>query len=384
VNAMHLRYPLHAIVGTDINADLASLSVLLDAQLAPSAPGLTVGELCLIGPRHLPHLMLRGLQSGKAVTSAPDNPRARAWGVYLPPDVPESDTPLLMFFRQIDHLGNRPVLVKEEHLRPGELVVVPATSEVIAAVSLDGAAGVERLLWHFWEGISAEEILPPCSRSISNTDLGERPFVPGPQVALKAPWLTSGVEVEMLFGPNRSSFQLGPMLSEEDHAQLVVALRAAPWLRREGEIYTQDSLDVLSWVRSGSGPGALAPLMARLTDSALVDRVARMCGTPLTRIREVYAYRLRAGERILVHADGTVGGQLLVRVNWLIQVPTARTVDLRFWNPASDKEAVIYPSRANCATVFQMGEANPHDVAPVPDDADADRINIVMTFGHDE
>ena len=381
---MHLRYPLHAIVGPNLDAGLTSVSNLLDARLAPAAPGLTVDEFRLIGPRHLPHLMLRGTQFNEALAQTAADPRARAWGVYLPSDVCESEAPLLMFFRQVDHLGNRPVLVREEHLRPGELVVVPATSEVIAAVALDGAPGVERLVWYFWEGSPTEATVPASGRKMSNTELGERQLIPGPQIAVRAPWLTSGVEVEMPFGPNRSSFQLGPMLSDEDQEQLAAALRSAPWLRREGEIYTQDSLDLLAWVRFGSGPPALAPLLDRLTDPRLIDRVARMCGTSLTRIREVYAYRLRAGERILVHADGTAGGQLLVRLNWLIQVPSGRTDDLRFWNPESVTPAVVYPSRANCATVFEMGEANPHDVAPIPDGADAERINIVMTFGHGE
>ena len=131
---MQLRYPVHVLAGSDPGSALARLSALLGAErVAPCAPGVAAGELCLVGPRHLPHMMLRGTRFGDAVADAPSDPRARAWGVHLPPDVAEADAPLLMFFRQVEHLGNRPVLVKEEHLRPGELVVVPATSEVICS-----------------------------------------------------------------------------------------------------------------------------------------------------------------------------------------------------------------------------------------------------------
>ncbi|MBK7694307.1 MAG: hypothetical protein IPI30_08275 [Saprospiraceae bacterium] len=69
-------------------------------------------------------------------------------------------------------------------------------------------------------------------------------------------------------------------------------------------------------------------------------------------------------------------------MNWLIQNPSTPKEDMRFWNPFNKEEdVVIYQAIENSITIFKIGDETPHDIAPIPEITDKDRINIVLTYG---
>ena len=110
--------------------------------------------------------------------------------------------------------------------------------------------------------------------------------------------------------------------------------------------------------------------------------MTKLSGLNLSALREVYAFHMQSNEFITKHADSTLNGQLLVRFNWLLQNPTERNYDLRFWKgKASEKPITRYKAIPNSATVFYVGDTTPHDLTPLPENCDKDRYNIVLTFG---
>ena len=100
-------------------------------------------------------------------------------------------------------------------------------------------------------------------------------------------------------------------------------------------------------------------------------------------MNEIYAFKMRRGERIDFHADGTRDNQLLVRMNWALELPdpNERPYDMRFTKPLiSDTNVYACPTIENSAIIFKVGQLAPHDVAPIPDNSSKDRINILLTL----
>lgn len=299
-----------------------------------------------------------------------------------------------MAYRSIPALGNRPVLVRENHLKPGELVIVPESSEMIVVLAIEADDGdlATQLEWYVWsvhhhsvvhEIESAPPEEPPA---FANEPAEPRAgaVIAGPQLRFDRPLLTQR-SVDETFPLNAAQpwVQLGPILDDVDYSCLLTELRAAQWERREGEIYTQDSFDLLAWCRQRTASTHLIDVIRRLTSPEFLSQVARLTEVPFVSLRELYAYRLLPDERILIHGDGTDGGDLVLRMNLLIQAPENRPIDFRFWNPSYPERApVVFGAVPNCAVFFLMGPETPHDILPVPTAATLPRLNLIMTFGN--
>lgn len=281
--------------------------------------------------------------------------------------------------------------MSEQQLQPGELIVV--TEHCNSFVTLLPYEVTEvlpsSLQWFAWRGNLTLETSSPVIHKSDRAMTPPRdpmtPFVnPGPVVRATRPWLSDPhPDIAFKLTSETPSFQLSPLLSAKAFEALAIALSAAPWTRRVGDIYTQDSLNLLAWSQTSNCPGIVKKIVGQLQDPALIEKVAKVTGIPVTARRELTCYRLRPGDRILNHADTTCGGQLRVRINWLLQVPDPekRPWDFRFWNPDfSENPPVVYSAQPNCAVFFLMGKETPHDIPVVPDNT-RERINVVMTFG---
>lgn len=385
---MDIRYPIHAHVDANPEAALERLATLVDGvAVRYASPGLSHGPLVLVGPRRNEAAnRLIALRTGQPEISPPTEAAPEpvvAWAVHLSPQTPSAQAPVVMVYRFVPALGGAPVLITENRMIPGELVFVPESSETIVTIALYPECDPAGLTWHSVIGST------PASRSLPSIAITavrepEGPTLQPDCIALSAPLFGKEEPAELdLLGEHCRSVQVAPVLDWHEHEVLQEYLSRAPWQRREGDIYSQDSLDIVQWVLAGDGPRELVDLVERLQSTAVVKRVARLTGQAITKTHEVFSYRLRPGERILVHSDSTEGGELLLRINWLVASPTGREFDMRFWDPENPQAPVqLYSARPNSATVFLLGDETPHDVAPIPWQTEESRYNFVLTFGN--
>lgn len=347
------------------------------------APGPIVDDLRLLGPRRGP-LVERYL--GPADGDAGEVSEAVAWGLWADRTMPPELAPVVQVFRRVPGLGARPVLVSENKLCAGDFLVVTADCDAIVALPLiTGAADAAFLHWFSWRGAPAQA-RPAEADAVEASEDDPDLTPPHEHRTLRAagPWLSgASLEGDGRLSPEHPALQITPMLPDAQSDDLARAIAAGPWCRRAGDIYSQDCLDLGAWVDAGAAPEVVRSLVARIRAPEMPARVGQTVGVEVEALRELFAYRLRAGERILRHSDTQYEGQLLVRINWLLAVSEtpARPYDLRFWDP-SDGERLRYafPARPNHAVFFLIGDDNPHDVPVMPPDA-SPRINLVLTFG---
>lgn len=386
---MLVLHPIFLEVREPIDTVLDRICSFIGAETFQLAePGLEYAQRVLVGPRDTLRLHVdKGSVMETICEVVPGNgSNALAWGVHFPADL-SLQPPLLMLYKQVAALGNHPVLVSERHFVPGELVVVPESSETFAVISLESSSDPLRCLqWFVWRGASKQERISHSLEAVVSDPPEDSIFRMGSVFVFSDPILKQGpLLIDAQLTSEVPFVQVGPVLDREDFDRLNEALLSAPWLRREGEIYTQDSLDLSAWIRSGNGSAELAQLIDSLKSQAFAEIVGRLFGVRLDIVREIYAYRLRPQERILVHADSTSDGQLVLRMNLLLSVPEGRAVDFRFWNPAFPENPVtVFHATPNFAVCFLMGPETPHDVPPVPLGAHTCRVNIVLTFGQME
>jgi hypothetical protein len=178
-------------------------------------------------------------------------------------------------------------------------------------------------------------------------------------------------------------FQLFPFLDKKSHELFRKEIEKSKlWVRRTGDIYTQVAMDIIEWSKQSDCPAIIKDVLGTFNNPLLIEKFSKLTGVDLKELREISAYRMINNEFVNNHADGTFNGFLKVRVNWLIQNPSSRTDDMRFWNPFDvNGKITIYKAIENSITLFRIGEETPHDIAPVPNQIDKDRINIVFTYG---
>ncbi|MFO7032208.1 hypothetical protein B9T07_20225 [Limnospira fusiformis CCALA 023] len=386
-----IRNPIHIQTNDEVKSSLDRIQDFLSADaVIPCQPGIKIDDIFLVGPRHNQTIttVLKQLGCPKKENISADT-NILAWGVWMPRSSKQLDAPVVQIFRLVAGLGDRPVLISDNQLEPGELIVV--TEDCHSFVTLRPYQGEDLppdIQWFAWVGNRQNPLQEKSTPSVTKSRIAE-PLTssvnPGPVISASSPWLTdSSPNVQFNLTPETPSFQLTPMLPPEEFEALAKAMTLAPWTRRIGDIYSQDSLDIAVWSQTCGCPEIVKTLMQRLQKPEMVEQITRLTGVSVTAQREIFSYRLREGERILNHADGTCNGQLIVRINWLLQVPGSplRKWDFRFWHPdRPEKPPIVYPSLPNQAVIFLMGKDTPHDITPIPKNSGV-RTNIIMTFGH--
>jgi hypothetical protein len=402
---MKVRYPIN-LISKNVNDILPNVSALLNAsKVLKVQQGTKLEDVYFVGPFKLVkdlYAKQNDFDKGslrilidESTNKKGENKDQKiiANGAYLPSDY-KGNLPFLMIYKRIEALDGKPVLISENYLTPGELVVVHEASEFFAVLFYnDGQVckipdKVEWFSWYSDEVNNEIETTAKTTYRINyDKDYLESDYRDGKIVELKTPLLDCNPIEEQLIDWNESIIQVTPILSEADANELLNELKSCKaWVRRTGEnniLYTQETFDILEYSQKQNAPKIFGELINKLQSEKLLKIMSKLSGMELTALREVYAFHMQANEFITKHADSTLDGQLLVRFNWLLQSPTARQYDLRFWKGKdSEKPITRYKALPNSATIFYVGDTTPHDLTPLPEDCDKDRYNIVLTFGH--
>jgi|SanBayMetagenome_1026888.scaffolds.fasta_scaffold00317_2 hypothetical protein len=403
---MKIRYPIN-MISNNVEEIISNVSGLLNAnKVSKVSQGAKIDDVYFIGPYNLvkdlyakysddqkTSLLILIDESLKS-TRYENNKKIIANGVYLPSDY-EKNCPFLMLYKRVDVLNGKPVLISENYLTPGELVVVPETSELFAVLFYnDGEVcqipdDVQWFCWYSEEEQNEPEDTYSITYKINYEDeYAKNGFQDGEIITLNQP-LFNYQESEFsnqLMNWENPIIHVTPILSSDDAKELLKQLKLCNvWIRRTGEnniLYTQETFDIWEYSKRDDSPKIFKDLIAKLESDNLLKVMRKLTGMKVNELREVYAFHMRSNEFITKHADSSLGGQLLVRFNWLLQSPTGREHDLRFWKGENTDEPITrYKAISNSATIFYLGDSTPHDLTPLPEDCDQDRYNLVITFG---
>ena len=402
---MRIRYPIN-LISTDVTDALNKMSSLLGAAKVSSVnKGAQFEDVFFVGPYNLVKDLyakqgdfdkgsLRLLvDENMKIESCGQDRKIIANGVYLPPDY-LGNLPFLMLYKRVDVLGGKPVLISENYLTPGEMVVVPEASELFAVIFYNDGQVCEipdEVQWFRW--FSDNENIDIASNSTTTyqinyeVDYSEKDYREGKLLKIEAPLIDCGSQISgQLMNLDEPVIQIYPVLSDEEAKELLSQLKScSAWVRRTGEnniLYTQETFDILEYSQKPDSPEIFRKVIEKLQSEMLLQTMTKLSGVKITALREVYAFRMRSNEFITKHADSTLNGQLLVRFNWLLQSPTERGYDLRFWKGKESHTPITrYKAIPNSATIFYVGDTTPHDLTPLPENCDKDRYNIVLTFG---
>jgi hypothetical protein len=385
----------------EVSQSYALIGAALGAtQFAADQAAFKCGRLYLIGPEHLlwacasnPQIewhetILSYLNKSKTKDAGR---KVLGKGLYIPLDYAEPNLPIALYYRLVKELGDKPVLVQEYRMNPGDLLVVPDSSTVVCCVSYQDSrtdaitSMPEEFQWICWTG--TESVKDPMAIGSDKAEKVQENkwFETPPRNLTFSPCFINAPKNELVrcLDDSTQCVQLYPLAHSGEMQQLREALLASPaWIRRTGDIYTQVAIDLNELIKTPNCPAIVHKFVSTFKSQDFVDRVSAITGLALTELREIATYRMVGGEYISNHADGTFGGYLKVRLNWLLQNPVARKTDLRFWDP--EKPAlgrITFDAKENALTVFFVGEETPHDITPLPDTVEKDRLNIVMSFG---
>src|SRR6185437_199619 len=386
---MHIRYPIN-LISSNIDETLKSLSALFSASTVLNvSEGTKLDDVNFIGPYNLvkdlyarqSNFDKRSLrfiidEESKNQNNKQDK-KTIANGVYLDQSY-SGGLPFLMLYKIVDALNGKPVLISENYLTPGELVVVPETSELFVVLLFfeEQAQNPNGVKWYRW--FSDKEIVmmpnkPATEYKINyEGDYSEADYKEGKTINLEVPLLDSSDFSSQIMSWDEPVVQLYPIITDEDAKELLHQIKACKaWIRRTGEnhiIYTQETFDILEYSMKPDSPAIFGKIVQKLQSPKLLKIASKLSGMELTELLEVYSFHMQSNEYITKHADGTIGGQLLLRFNWLLQSPTGREHDLRFWKGVKSETPITrYKAIPNSATIFYVGDATPHDLTPLPE-----------------
>jgi hypothetical protein len=379
---MKILYPINLITSDVIESSTKLVDFLNADYFEKTLHGQKLGDMYLLGSYCKASKFIK--IKNEYIS---DNVIAR--GCYLPQNY-TGIRPLISIFKEIKGLNSKPTLISECHLNSGELIVVPESSEVFALVShfevdIDSSTEFpESINWFSWFSHNKNHSFfsqSVCNYFDSSIFLNKK-INKIEALCLKEPFLEAGVN-ESLMGEHKKYIQIHPIMDENDFFNFVSAIVAANfWVYRSGDTYSQRVLDILEWSKLKETPEIVKQTINKLNSNSFISKISKLCGVKCSSIKEIIAYRMSKGEGILNHTDGTYNGELIVRFNWLLQNPSNRTFDLRFWNPESDDKADCFVAIPNSASIFFLGIETPHDLEPMPENCDKDRYNIILTFGH--
>jgi len=314
-----------------------------------------------------------------------------AKGLFVPFDYEKADLPIVLYYKIVPELKNKPVLTKEYKMKPGEFLIIPESSEVLCVVSYQDSrmdAKTELPKEFIWIDFSKEgyTVTPKFNFNLENAETSpeKRALKKGNNVELPENLIETSISsLKNSFANSSQHFQLFPFLNNRTHELFKEELEKSKlWVRRTGDIYTQVAMDIIEWSKQMDCPSIVKDVLKIFESPLLIKKFSKLTNIDLKELKEISAYRMVNNEFVANHADGTFNDLLKIRVNWLVQNPSSRTDDMRFWNPFDKTGKVtIYQAIENSITVFKMGEETPHDIAPVPNQIDKDRINIVFTYG---
>jgi hypothetical protein len=402
---MNIRYPINLITA-NIAETLSKMSALLGASKISEVPkGIKHEDVFFIGPYSLVKDLyskqsdfekgsLRLIVNENIKTDINErDKKIIASGVYLPENY-AGNLPFLILYKRVQVLDGKPILISENYLNPGELVMVPETSELFAVLFYNDGQVCEipdEVQWYYWFSDKENIETAACNSTAAyrinyDSDYSESDYREGNLRKLETPLLDSETVFEQMLNEDEPVTQVYPVLSDKQAGELLSQLKSCKaWVRRTGEnniLYTQETFDILEFSQKPDSPEIFRRLIEKLQSEKLLKVMTKLSGLKLTALREVYAFRMQSNEFITKHADSTLNGQLLVRFNWLLQSPAERKYDLRFWKGKDSEMPVTrYKAIPNSATIFYVGDTTPHDLSPVPENSDKDRYNIVLTFG---
>jgi hypothetical protein len=404
---VRIRYPIN-LVSKNVGETLNNVSKLLNADTVLEVQqGAKLDDIYFVGPYDLVRdlyatqsddnktsLMILIDENLKSSRYNPDR-KIVANGAYLPYDY-KGNCPFLMLYKRVDVLDGKPVLISENYLTPGELVVVPESSELFAVLFYNNGQvcnmpdEVKWFCWYSEEDWNESEKAYSITYRINYEDeYRQNGFQDGKLIELNDALLDCQESQisDCLMSYDKSVIQIMPILHDDENEELLNQLKLCNgWIRRTGEnniLYTQETFDIWEYSKKDDAPKIFKDVISRLKSDDLLRVMRKLSGMDVKELREVYAFHMRSNEFITKHADSSLGGQLLVRFNWLLQSPTSREYDLRFWKGENANEPITrYKAIPNSATIFYLGDATPHDLTPLPEDCDQDRYNIVITFGN--
>jgi hypothetical protein len=352
--------------------------------------------LYLAGSNHLIEEVSNGIHyKEKFLNANPDYEIAHhnsiAKGLYAPHTYSKSDLPVILYYKLVPELDNKPVLTKEFKMKPGEFLIIPESSEYLCAVSyqdsrMDAKSELpEEFIWvqFLKDGYKVEKKFN-FNKELADITPEKRIKKIGKCLRIKENFAEPNIEIQnKQFNVSSLHFQLFPFISEAEHQTFKYEMdKSNLWVRRTGDIYTQVAMDIIEWTKKTDCPSIIKEVLAKFRNQNLIANLSKLTGIKLENLLEISAYKLIKNEYVNNHSDGTFNNYLKVRVNWLIQNPSTRKEDMRFWNPFNKEEdVVIYQAIENSITIFKIGDETPHDIAPIPEITDKDRINIVLTYG---
>lgn len=392
---MNFREPF-SFISSNLSASLKKLEDLFDADSVSSKDNILVFDgLYILGPNHLIDFVSHSKEffnkfSNADLQSIKKEINIVARSFYAPDDYAFPDLPVVLYYKLVPELNSKPVLVKEFKMKPGELLIVPESSEYLCAISyqdsrMDAKCKLpEEFLWFDFvrDGFTSKTIfnfnLEHADKSIEGRKIQKGNLL----------YLDKTIfESHMLHFQNqfidKEYFQLCPFIPDNEYASLKEVMASSDlWIRRTGDIYTQVALDIKAWSELDICPSIVLKIIDYFKNELFIFSLSNLTGINLNSLLEISAYKFVANQFVGNHSDGTFGGALKVRVNWLIQNPKNRTSDMRFWDPF-DKNGVVTEFEAieNSITIFKLGDETPHDISPMPDVIDVERINIVLTYG---
>lgn len=316
--------------------------------------------------------------------------RLVARGYYLPHTYLHSQLPMLIVYKQMTTYGNKPVIISENLVRPGEFILVPENIEVIATLSfydevndthtslpdelmsISFFAQEDYTVNYFLDSSNFDNQKTLNNKAYSFTDVTLYKF--------EKSFFEERTTIKQIFTKDFQFTQIFPVLNQQLHKELLYDIKQSNlWVKRHSDNFIQMSLDILEMSKLSNCPSSITGIIDEIKKLDTVKAISKISGISLKSVNEVYAYRMKKGEFIDLHEDNLMNGKLLVRFNWLLQLPSNRKHDLRF---ANNETVYCSQSLPNTATIFRLGEQTPHDVSLIPWDADCDRINIILTFGN--
>lgn len=316
--------------------------------------------------------------------------RLVARGYYVPHTYSYSSLPILTIYKQMSPYGNKPIIISENSVRPGEFILVPENIEVLATLSFyDEMKDSYNDLPDELIGISffcQEDYTVNYFLDVSDFDnkktLTDKAysFIDFKPYNLEKSFFEGRTTVKKIFTEEFQFTQIFPILNQQLHEQLLHDIvHSTLWVKRHSDNYIQMSLDIFEMSKLSNCPSSIIEVIDEIKKSETIKAISKISGISVKYVNEIYAFKMQPGEFIDFHEDNPMQEKLLVRFNWLLQVPSDRTHDLRF-----KKNETVYccQSLPNSATIFRLGEQTPHDVSLISWDADCDRINIILTFGN--
>lgn len=313
-----------------------------------------------------------------------------ARGYYLPHTYSHPQLPTLIIYKQMTTYGNKPVIISENLVRPGEFILVTENIEVIATLSFydevnDTHTNLPDELMsisffnkenytidYFLESSNFDNQKTINNKVYSYTDVTHHRF--------EKSFFEERTTVQPLLTEEFQFTQIFPVLNQELHEEFLHDIKQSTlWVKRHSDNFVQMSLDILEMSKLSDCPASITSIIEEIKKPETVQAISKISDMSVKYVNEIYAYRMQNGEFFDVHEDHHMNGKLLVRFNWLLQLPTNRKHDLRF---VKNETVYCCQSLPNSATIFRLGEQTPHDVSLIPWDADCDRINIILTFGN--